>query len=498
MIDKQENIQNKTNFNSPLGVGGSSNSPFRGQGGRLIVNSRTMLADLQTPVGIYLKIRDLYTNSVLLESSDYHGVENSYSYIGFCPIGGISVNQFLIKEEYPDGTKIETRVINKLTVAERFDVFLKSVDIIKNDNPVGINGLFGYSSYESVQYFEDVKLKARETVPGSMPGLHYVLFKYIIAVNHFNNELTIIENLLEGENTAIHEIEEILLNNNIATYDFSAVGEEQCDITNEDYKKMVTKGKVECFKGNVFQIVLSRRFYQAYKGDDFMLYRTLRSVNPSPYLFYFNFGDFRIFGSSPEAHLVVDAKKQKAYIKPIAGTFRRTGDDEKDAILAEKLSTDKKENAEHVMLVDLARNDLSRNTDQVEVEVFREVQYYSHVLHLVSSVSGKMKPDTKVIKLFADTFPAGTLSGAPKIKAMQLIDTIEPHDRGPYGGCLGYIGFDGSMNQAITIRSFVSKNNTLYYQAGAGIVAKSDEESELQEVNNKLAALKRAIQMAGK
>ncbi|MHB9140729.1 MAG: anthranilate synthase component I family protein [Paludibacter sp.] len=465
---------------------------------KLFVHSKKMLADLQTPVGIYLKIRDLYTNSVLLESSDYHGVENSYSYIGFCPIGGISVNHFMIKEEYPDGTKIETPVTGKLTVADRFDAFLKSVDLVKNDNPVGINGLFGYSSYESVQYFEDVKLKARETVPGSMPGLHYVLFKYIIAVNHFNNELTIIENLLEAETSKINDIEEILTNNNIATYEFSAVGEEKSDISNEDYKKMVTQGKKECFIGNVFQIVLSRRFYQQFKGDDFMLYRTLRSVNPSPYLFYFNFGDFRIFGSSPEAHLVVDAKKQKAYIKPIAGTFRRTGDDEKDFHLAEKLRNDKKENAEHVMLVDLARNDLSRNTDQVKVEVFREVQYYSHVLHLVSSVSGQLKPDTKVIKLFADTFPAGTLSGAPKIKAMQLIDQIEPHDRGPYGGCIGYIGFDGSFNQAITIRSFVSKNNTLYYQAGAGIVAKSDEESELQEVNNKLAALKRAVEVASK
>ena len=463
---------------------------------KLFVHSKKMLADLQTPVGIYLKIRDLYTNSVLLESSDYHGVENSYSYIGFCPIGGISVNRFLISEEYPDGSRIETQVTDKLTVAERFDVFLKSVELVQNDNPVGINGLFGYSSYESVQYFEDVKLKARETVPGSMPGLHYVLFKYIIAVNHFNNELTIIENLQEGEKSAIANVEEILLNNNIATYDFHAVGEEKSDISNEDYKKMVARGKEECYKGNVFQIVLSRRFYQQYKCDDFLLYRTLRSVNPSPYLFYFNFGDFRIFGSSPEAHLVVDAKKQKAYIKPIAGTFRRTGDDEKDFQLAERLRVDKKENAEHVMLVDLARNDLSRNTDHVEVEVFREVQYYSHVLHLVSSVSGKLKPDTKVIKLFADTFPAGTLSGAPKIKAMQLIDQIEPHDRGPYGGCLGYIGFDGSMNQAITIRSFVSKNNTLYYQAGAGIVAKSDEESELQEVNNKLAALKKAVDVA--
>lgn len=456
-----------------------------------------MLADMQTPVGIYLKIRDLYTNSVLLESSDYHGTENSFSYIGFYPIGGISVNRFIITEEYPDGRQQEIPVTDKMTVANRFDSFLKSF-IISNkvDKPGIINGLLGYTSYEAVQYFEDVRLSARETVPGSMPGLHYVLFKYIIAINHFNNEMTILENLLEGETTNIPAIEKILLNNNIALYPFRTVGEEQSDISDEQYRAMVRAGKEECYRGNVFQIVLSRRFSQAFTGDDFMLYRTLRSVNPSPYLFYFNFGQFRIFGSSPEAHLVVDGRKQKAYIKPIAGTFRRTGDDEKDLALAEKLSEDKKENAEHVMLVDLARNDLSRNTEEVKVDVFREVQYYSHVLHLVSSVSGRLKPETKVIKLFADTFPAGTLSGAPKIRAMQLIDQIEPHDRGPYGGCLGYIGFDGSFNQAITIRSFVSKNNTLYYQAGAGVVAKSDEESELQEVNNKLAALKKAMESA--
>lgn len=463
---------------------------------KLLVKTKKMLADLQTPVGIYLKIRDLYNNSVLLESSDYHGTENSYSFIGFAPIGGISVNNFLITEDYPDGNQVKTQVTDKMTVANRFDAFLKNFDIEKNGSKAVINGLLGYTSYESIQYFEDIKLSARQTTPGSMPGLHYVLFKYIISINHFNNELTIIENLLENEESKIPEIEKILLNNNFATYDFKAVGEQQSDISDEDYRQMVRRGKEECQKGNVFQIVLSRRFYQKFKGDDFKLYRNLRSINPSPYLYYFNFGDFRIFGSSPEAHLVVDAKTQRAHIKPIAGTFRRTGDDEKDLALAEKLEKDPKENAEHVMLVDLARNDLSRNCEDVQVDVFREVQYYSHVLHLVSSVSGKLNPDTKIIKLFADTFPAGTLSGAPKIKAMQLVDKIEPHDRGPYGGCIGYIGFDGSFNQAITIRSFVSKENTLYYQAGAGIVTKSDEESELQEVNNKLGALKKAIEQA--
>lgn len=463
---------------------------------KLFVNTKKMLADLQTPVSIYLKIRDLYTNSVLLESSDYHGTENSYSFIGFAPIGGISVNNFLVTEDYPDGNQIKTPVIDKMTVANRFDAFLKTFDIEKNGSKSVINGLLGYTSYESIQYFEDITLKARQTTPGSMPGLYYILFKYIIAINHFNNDLTIIENLMENEESRISEIEKILLNNNFATYGFQTVGGQESDITDEEYRQMVRRGKEECQKGNVFQIVLSRRFYQKYKGDDFMLYRNLRSINPSPYLYYFNFGDFRIFGSSPEAHLVVNTKNNRAYIKPIAGTFKRTGDDEKDLELAETLKNDPKENAEHVMLVDLARNDLSRNCENVEVEIFREVQYYSHVLHLVSSVSGKLNLDTKIIKLFADTFPAGTLSGAPKIRAMQLIDEIEPHDRGPYGGCIGYIGFDGSFNQAITIRSFVSKENTLYYQAGAGIVTKSDEESELQEVNNKLGALKKAVEMS--
>jgi anthranilate synthase component 1 len=462
----------------------------------IIVKSKKMLADLQTPVGIYLKIRDLYPKSVLLESSDYHGGENSFSYIGFCPIGGFSVNNFIITEEFPTGEKKQIQITDKNTLANAFDAFIKSFNINSNGTDIKTNGLFGYSSYEAVQYFEDVKFSARATTPGSMPGVDYVLFKYIIAVNHFKNELTIVENLLEKEDSQLDKVVEILSNNNIATYGFEAIGQEKSDITDDQYRKMVARGKEECFKGNVFQIVLSRRFYQEYKGDDFMLYRTLRSINPSPYLFYFDFGDFRVFGSSPEAHLIVDAKKHKAYINPIAGTFRRTGDDEKDFILAEKLRNDPKENAEHVMLVDLARNDLSRNTEEVSVEVFREVQYYSHVLHLVSSVGGKLQENANVIKIFADTFPAGTLSGAPKVKAMQLIDSIEPHDRGPYGGCLGYLGFDGSFNQAITIRSFVSKNNTLYYQAGAGIVAKSDEESELQEVNNKLAALKKAIDEA--
>ena len=457
--------------------------------------TRRMLGDLQTPVGIYLRIRDLGAYSVLLESSDYHGGKNSFSYIGFCPIGSFSVNKFTITEKFPDGTEKQIKITDKNTLPDAFNDYIKSFNIEKTADKSEL-GLFGHISYEAVQYFEDVVFSAKATPPGDMPGIHYILFKYIIVVNHFKDELSITENLMEGEESNIDEIVNILNNNSVPAYDFEAVGSEASDITDEQYMEMVRRGKENCYKGNVFQIVLSRRFSQAYKGDDFELYRILRSVNPSPYLYYFDFADFRIFGSSPEAHLVIDKKKDKAYINPIAGTFRRTGDDEKDYELAEKLLKDPKENAEHVMLVDLARNDLSRNTDNVVVETYKEVQYYSHVIHLVSSVSGRLREGSNSIKIFADTFPAGTLTGAPKIKAMQIIDTLEPHDRGPYGGCIGFIGFDGSFNQAITIRSFVSKNNTLYYQAGAGIVAKSDERSELQEVNNKLSALKSAIDRA--
>lgn len=463
---------------------------------KLTVNTKSFLGDLQTPIGIYLKIRDLYQNSVLLESSDYNSAANSNSHIAFSPMASYKVKDNLITIQECDGVEKTIAVTDKFTVPNTFDAFIASFQVEGAVNLGAINGFFGYSAYEAVQYFEDVKLSANAKEENDIPEIQYVLFKYVIALNHYKNEISIIENLLAGEESHISDIETILDSPNIATYDFEKVGEESSDITDEDYRQMVTKGKEHCFRGNVFQIVLSRRFQQSYKGDDIMLYRTLRSINPSPYLFYFDFGSFRIFGSSPEAHLMV--KKGKAYITPIAGTFKRTGDDEKDKVVAEALRNDPKENAEHVMLVDLARNDLSRNADHVTVDEFRVVQYYSHVLHLVSSVSGDLPKDANVIKLFADTFPAGTLSGAPKVKALQLIDQIEKHDRGFYGGCIGYIGFDGAFNQAITIRSFLSKNNVLYYQAGAGVVAKSVEESELQEVNNKLGALKKAIDTASK
>jgi anthranilate synthase component 1 len=456
--------------------------------------SKTILADLQSPVSIYLKIRDIYPESVLLESSDFHGNENSLSFIGLNPMARFEVQNGTIRLVYPDG-KSELRSIQP-SVVEQLDEFIHSFRIASDQNSTGFNGFFGYTAYDAVSYFDEINPDKKALEASSIPTMLYLFYRYIVVINHFHNELTLVENLPEGEKSRIEEVLEILNNRNYASYNFSTKGDEQSTLTDEAYKEMVKRGIAHCKRGDVFQIVLSRRFSQAFTGDDFKVYRALRSINPSPYLFYFDFGSFRIFGSSPETHCGIS--KGKAYIDPIAGTFPRTGDDEKDKQLAQNLLKDPKENAEHVMLVDLARNDLSKNTQNVRLEFYKEVYFYSHVIHLVSRVAGDIPEGSSSIKIFADTFPAGTLSGAPKVRAMELIRDIEPHCREAYGGCIGFIGLNGDLVQAITIRSFVSKNNVLYYQAGAGIVAGSNETSELQEVNNKLGALKKAIDAAEK
>ncbi|GHT74159.1 anthranilate synthase component I [Bacteroidia bacterium] len=463
---------------------------------KTIINtkSKTILADLQTPVSMYLKVRDVYPESVLLESSDFHGNENSVSFIGLNPIACFEVKENHLRLKYPDETVEEKTITPTETIAQLLNEFIHSFEIRDNQNTTGYNGFFGYTSYDAVTYFEDIQTKKADTGANDIPEIIYLFYRYIIVVNHFRNEMTLIENIVEGETSRMNEVLGILNNRNYASYNFTTKGEEHSTITDDDYKKMVSRGVQHCKRGDVFQIVLSRCFSQAFSGDDFKVYRALRSINPSPYLFYFDFGAFRIFGSSPETHCRI--AKGQAYIDPIAGTFRRTGDDEKDQKLAQQLLEDPKENAEHVMLVDLARNDLSKNTHHVHLDFYKEIQYYSHVIHLVSRVVGEVEKGSNTIKIYADTFPAGTLSGAPKIRAMELIREIEPHNRGAYGGCIGYIGLNGDLNQAITIRSFISKNNVLYYQAGAGIVSRSVETSELQEVNNKLGALKKAIDTA--
>ena len=453
--------------------------------------SRTILADLYTPVGVYMRLRDIYPQSALMESSDYHEKDNSRSFIGINPMASVAIGHGEATITFPDG-KTERHEVDKTYRSD--NAIHALIDRIQVEGEFKeFCGLYGYTSFNAVRYFENIAVKDETQERNDAPDMLYILYKVVIVFDHFNNTLTIVT---LGDETELDTIYKQMNKANVKAYDFHPVGETTSPLTDEEHKANIRKGIQHCLRGDVFQIVLSRRFIQKYEGDDFKLYRALRSINPSPYLFYFDFGGFRIFGSSPETHCRIEGKK--AYIDPIAGTTKRTGDAEADRKGAEYLRNDPKENAEHVMLVDLARNDLSRNCHGVKVDFYKDLQYYSHVIHLVSRVSGELDEGADPIKAFIDTFPAGTLSGAPKVRAMQLISEYEPHNRGAYGGCIGYIGLNGSLNQAITIRTFVSRNGELWFQAGGGIVAKSNEEYELQEVNNKLGALRRAILMAEK
>ena len=454
--------------------------------------SKQVPGDLHTPVSIYLKVRDVYPESVLLESSDFHASENSLSFIALRPIARVGINSGICTSSFPDGMVTEKALKEDFGVAKALNDFMERFQV--TGEQAGVCGVFGYTAFDAVRYLEKIAVIESHQPENDAPDLLYILYKYILVFNHYKDELTLIELTEEGELPDLEELENLIANRNYASYDFWLNGEERSPITDEKYRGMVRQGIAHCLRGDVFQVVLSRRFEQPFLGDDFKVYRALRSVNPSPYLFYFDFGGFRIFGSSPETHCKIT--NGRASIDPIAGTMRRSGDVVQDKALSEALLKDPKENAEHVMLVDLARNDLSRNCLEVGIDFYKEVHYYSHVIHLVSRVSGTILPESNPIKTFTDTFPAGTLSGAPKVRAMQLISEIETHNRGAYGGCIGFIGFNGNLNQAITIRTFVSRGNTLFYQAGAGIVAKSNDESELQEVNNKLGALKKAIDIA--
>ncbi len=462
------------------------------------VVQKSMLGDLYTPVSAYLRLRDLYTQSALMESSDYHGGENGRSFIGVCPVAQVSISHGQGKCVFPDGSVLEHLITKEYRSDALINQFLDAFHLEGNKEAVKNMGLFGFTSFNAVRYFEDINVKDTTLAKNDAPDMIYILYKYVVVFDHFRNSLSINELVAEQEEPDMEQIEQAMNRQNLTLYPFRPVGEASSTLTDKQHKENISKGIAHCKRGDVFQLVLSRRFIQKYEGDDFKLYRALRSINPSPYLFYFDFGGFRIFGSSPETHCRIENRDGEyvAYIDPIAGTTKRTGNDELDKRNAEFLRIDPKENAEHVMLVDLARNDLSRNCHNVKVDFYKDLQYYSHVIHLVSRVSGELDKGADPIKAFIDTFPAGTLSGAPKVRAMQLISEYEPHNRGAYGGCIGFIGFDKSLNQAITIRTFVSRNNELWFQAGGGIVAKSNEEYELQEVNNKLGALRRAIIMA--
>jgi len=457
---------------------------------------KKLLADVYTPVSIYLRLRDRFRDTVLLESTDHHAAENSFSFICVNAIGGIEITsttsvEFKLPAQKPEKIAIK----NIMEVPKLIWEFMNRFETTSSEAKESryAQGLFGYTSFDAVQFCDTVKLKTRSVVP-VIPFMRYRLYQYVIVFNHFKDELYICENHFSGIESELAVVESLIRSKDVPVFPFKKKGEETSNVTDEEYMKMVEKGISSCHRGDVFQIVLSRRFQQGFTGDEFNVYRSLRSINPSPYLFFFDYGDYKLMGSSPESQVII--QNGKAIVHPIAGTFRRTGDDDKDHLAAELLRGDKKENAEHVMLVDLARNDLSRVCDDVTVTHYKDIQYYSHVIHMVSEVSGKVRPNTNPFELLAKSFPAGTLSGAPKIKAIELIDNYEPTARNYYGGAIGFMGFDGSCNHAIMIRTFLSMQNTLTYQAGAGVVAASKPESELQEVNNKLGALKKAIEFA--
>lgn len=462
---------------------------------KIITTQKKLLADTTTPVSIYLRLRDVFPNSLLLESSDYHSRENSMSYVCCEPISGFVLNEGALKVTYPDASEA-SYTTGSFDLIEKINEFIASFETTIVPGKIISNGIFGYFTHEAVEHFETIKLKNTPDNPRKIPVMQYHVYRYIIAVDHFKNELYIFHNRPEdeAENNGLEKLADLIRNKNFPEYHFESKDAEQSNLTNEEFIAVVEKMKQHIYRGDVFQIVPSRGFSKKFLGDEFNVYRALRSINPSPYLFYFDYGDFRIFGSSPEAQITV--KNEVASIFPIAGTFKRSGDDEKDAEIARQLEADPKESAEHVMLVDLARNDLSRHCSDVTVKAFKEVQYYSHLIHLVSHVSGKLQPGVSSFKVVADTYPAGTLSGAPKYRAMEIIDENEKTKRSFYSGAIGFLGFNGDFNHAIMIRSFLSKNNTLHYQAGAGIVAGSVAESELKEVDNKIAALRKAIELA--
>jgi len=458
---------------------------------RYNIVSRELPGDLHTPVSAYLRLRDASPRSILMESSDFHTGRDSRSFIALEPLAEVGVAHGVGFQTLPDGSRVEKNVSGDYPVDKLVNEFMGAFQL-DNKNV----SMWGFTTFNATRYFENIPVKDETRAENDAPDLLYILFRFTLEFDHFRNALTLHELVPEGAEPESARVERLLGRAGVNLYDFRPVGEVSSTLTDEQHRENVRRGVAHCRRGDVFQVVLSRRFIQRYEGDDFQLYRALRSINPSPYLFYMDFGGYRILGSSPETHCrIADGR---ACIDPIAGTTRRTGDDAADARGAEFLRNDPKENAEHVMLVDLARNDLSRNCHGVKVDFYKELQYYSHVIHLVSRVGGMLDEGADPVRAFIDTFPAGTLSGAPKVRAMQIISELEPHNRGAYGGCVGSISFDGSLNQAITIRSFVSRAGELWFQAGSGIVAKSDPEYELQEVNHKLGALRKAIGLAAK
>lgn len=457
---------------------------------KIIQYTQTILADSLTPVMCYMRVRSKYKYAALLESNDYGAQENSRSIVGFDVLADIDVTSDTLSWQTFNGN-YESVELNQTNLCQALWDKIKhiQVDNLAPDIPTGF---YGHTSFECVRHFDSLDMSGPKSDETSL--MRYFFYRYLVVFDHFKDLITLVENRPIELSPGLDNIKHFIQNTAINTRPKVHIDHmETRNMSDQEFLDIIAQCKTHCRRGDVFQIVPSRRFDIGYTGDEFQIYRVLRTVNPSPYLYFFDFDTYSIFGSSPEHQLII--KDGKAIVNPIAGTYRRTGDDVQDRKRASALAEDPKEQSEHMMLVDLARNDLSKHTTDVVVSKMKEIKYYSHVIHLVSQVEGKL-PNAKSnpIQIFGDTFPAGTLSGAPKYKALELIHSLEPHARSFYGGGIGYFGLDGDIQHAIVIRSFLARNGELSYQAGAGIVDLSDPQSELEEVNNKLGALRTTLE----
>ncbi len=472
------------------------------QQGNLIPVYQEFLADTETPVSAYLKLRD-GSHSYLLESADGGKHWGRYSFIGCKPyLTAVSRDREMeIWQE--DARQIRKEVGNPLDILRELSTQFRPVTV--DDLPPFQGGLVGYCNYDLVRKWEH--LPGIAPMDPDLPEAVFTACRHLIIFDHFTHMIKVVafahlergEDLEQAYRRACREVTETIARLN-GPFPSSLKDEPlllsdlRSNFLREDFEDAVRKAKEYIVAGDVIQVVLSQRFSAEISGEDFSLYRNLRSVNPSPYMFYLNFGDIKLIGASPE--ILVRLTDGKIELRPIAGTRPRGATPEEDRAFEKDLLADPKERAEHIMLVDLGRNDVGKVAAPGSVKVPRlmEIERYSHVMHIVSRVEGIMKPEMDCFELFMSAFPAGTVSGAPKIRAMEIISELESSPRGPYAGAVGYFGFNGNMDFCITIRTITIMKDRLSIQVGAGIVYDSSPENEYEETLRKAGAMFKAIE----
>ncbi len=470
--------------------------------GNLIPVYQELLADIETPVSAYLKVRG-NSYSYLLESADGGSRWGRYSFIGYKPFLSILSRDNNVEIHTGEKKEIIKDVKNPFDILK--EVSKKYIPVMSDDLPPFQGGLVGYVNYDLIRKWE--RLPDIKPLDRKQPELLFTACKNLIVFDHLTHMMKVISfahieegcDLKECYARACHEVDRTIADLKKPVRDTETdasvtISELESNFEKEDFKEAVRKAKEYIVAGDVIQVVISQQFSGEVHGQDFQIYRQLRSVNPSPYMFYLDYGEVKFIGASPE--ILVRLNDGKIELRPIAGTRPRGETDEEDLALEKDLIADPKERAEHIMLVDLGRNDAGKVAAPGSVHIPRlmEIERYSHVMHIVSRVEGILKDDKDCFDLFMSAFPAGTVSGAPKIRAMEIISELEPGERGPYAGAVGYFGFNGNMDFCITIRTITITNNRIFIQAGAGIVADSDPEEEYRETIRKASATFNAIE----